>query len=141
MSLWRVDTGRWPIAVFWVGEGATEADVDAFILAADEVLARGEPYVAILDASELQRASPYARQRAVEWQKAHRAELAAHCLGTAFVLSSPLMRFITMTVLLLTDLPTPWRVCANVDAAIAWGQELLSKRRGAGSNPGSRSAS
>ena len=135
MSLWRVDTAHWPQVVYWVDEAATEADVDAFIAAANEVLQRREPYVAILDASQLKRASPPLRQKAVEWQKAHRNELAAHCLGTAFVLSSPIMRFITMTVLLLTDLPTPWRVCASVEDAMGWGRELLAKRSGTGTGP------
>ncbi len=120
MGTWEVDTLGWPVVIYRMGEGATEADVEAFIRAGDAVLARDEPFAAVLDASGLRGVSPQLRRRTEAWQRSNRARLERHCVGTAFVLPSPLLRFISMTILMLTDYPTAWRVFASADEAIEW---------------------
>ncbi len=120
MGTWEVDTRGWPVVVYRLGEGAAEADVDAFIAAGDAVLAREEPFAAVLDAGSLGGVAPGLRRRTIAWQQANRARLSHLCVGTAFVLPSPLLRFISMTILMLTDYPSPWRAFAHADDAIEW---------------------
>ena len=54
----RVLTDAWPLVIH-VSEGtASDAEIDAYIREATEVLLRGEPHVAVMDASALALATP-----------------------------------------------------------------------------------
>jgi hypothetical protein len=77
-------------------------------------------YVAVMDASRIGSVSAYMRARITEWQRRHRAMVNQKCLGVVYVLASPLLRFVTMTILLVTGLGVPYVVCATRDEALAW---------------------
>lgn len=126
MSSFRVDLTRWPIVVHTTEGDLTDADVEAYIREADAVLARQERHVTVLDSTRMGKVSAYVRKRTVQWQRDHRRELAQYCAGTVFVISSPWLRFMAMTVLMVTNLPTPVRVCDTLEEGLAWAEERLS---------------
>lgn len=116
----RILTDAWPLVVH-VSEGtASDAEIDAYIQAATEVLLRGEPHVAVMDASALALATPYARARKKAFLAENGELLRAHCRATALVLTSPLARFAAATVMLVRPFPTPYRIFANLQDAQAW---------------------
>ncbi|MGQ0505889.1 MAG: hypothetical protein ACT4TC_11285 [Myxococcaceae bacterium] len=39
------------------------------------------------------------------------------------------MRFIVMTLVMVTRIPKPYRVCESLDEALAWAEEQLHKQR------------
>jgi hypothetical protein len=121
----RVDVSAWPIVVHAAVGRPSPEQIDAYILEAEAVLARHEPHVVILDTSGLEEASAYARHRGAEWRSANEADLARYCLGTAYVVASPFMRLVLMMTLLLTRLPTPYRVCETVDEAMSWARQRM----------------
>lgn len=125
MDTIRIDTSRWPIVIHTAEGSAPDGVVDDYLRTATEILARREPHVTILDARRVGHASAYTRQRAREWLSEHRAELSVYCRGYVYVLSSPIVRFVAMTTLLFARLPMPYRVCEDLDEAMAWARERL----------------
>ena len=125
MASFKVDTSMWPIVVHEVEGTLTDALLDAYVLEATAVFLRSGKHVTILDISQMGSASAYARSRSSAWFREQRANLETSCLGLAYVIPSPLLRFITMTVLLVISLPTPYVVVQNRAEAVAWARKRL----------------
>ncbi|MGA9521590.1 MAG: hypothetical protein WBV82_09010 [Myxococcaceae bacterium] len=122
----HVDTSQWPIVVHTTVGSPSDGQFDAYIREATEVLFREGRHVAVMDSSLLGKASAYARERKKEWLANHEQDLRRACLGTAFVLSSPVTRFAAATILLVRPFPTPYVVCATLEEAMAWARQRLS---------------
>jgi hypothetical protein len=122
----QIDTSRWPIVVHTTEGSPSDEQFDAYIREATELLLRGEPHVAVMDSSRLGRASAYARVRKKQWLEQYERELRHACLGTAFVLSSPVARFAAATILLVRPFPTPYVVCSTLEEGMAWAGQRLS---------------
>ena len=118
----RIDDSRWPIAVITVEGTLADAEVDAYVEAGTALLARGEPYVVVIDLRAMSSVSAYARARNTQWAAAHREQLQRSCRGSVFVITSPLLRFVTMTALLLAPLPMPYAVRRDLDEALVWAE-------------------
>ncbi|MDX2014614.1 MAG: hypothetical protein SFW67_30730 [Myxococcaceae bacterium] len=120
MSTWTIDTSQWPIVIHSVEGSLNDRQIDDYLREATALMDRPESYVAIMDASRIGSVSAYMRARITEWQRQHRAIVNERCLGVVYVLASPLLRFVTMTILLVTGLGVPYVVCATRDEALAW---------------------
>lgn len=125
----KVDASAWPIAVFTVEGNVTDEQIDELMRQGTELLMRAEKYATVMDASRIGQVSAYTRSRSTEWQRRYRAELKQHCVGTAYVIPSPLVRFIAMTVLMVTQLPMPYTVVATEAEARAWAEKKLADMR------------
>lgn len=121
----HIDTSQWPIAIHRVEGALSNQQIDAYVDAGTTLLLRGERHVVILDTTRMGRFTAYARARSAQWQQTYRNELERYCLGTAYVVPSPLLRFIVMTVLLVGKLPTPYVVCDSIEEAMTWCRERL----------------
>lgn len=121
----EIDESRWPFAVHTVMGSPSPATVDAYLVRATEVLARRERHIAILDARGAVGGSAYTRQSGRLWMRTHGDELAKWCAGTVYVVRSPLIRYLVMTSLLVTGLPTPYLVCEDIEEAYVWGKARL----------------
>jgi hypothetical protein len=129
MASTRIITDHWPV-VLHVSDGeATDAEVDAYIREATAILQRGEPHAVVMDASQVMQASPYARARKKAWLAEHEVLLRRHCVATAVVLRSPLLRFISSTLMLVRPFPTPYRVFDSVEEAVSWARRQLERGR------------
>jgi hypothetical protein len=137
MGTWSVDLSGWPIVVHAVEGTITDEQLDAYIAEATRVFATGKRHATILDATRIGSVSAYMRRRSIEWQRENAELLRAHCAATAYVLGSPVLRFVAMTVLLVTRPPTPLRVFSTREDAVAWAREQLASKGGdAGPGPG-----
>lgn len=125
MGSFSVDKSKWPIVINTVEGTVTDAQLDEWMEDATAVLLRGEKYVAVMDASRIGQVSAYTRKRSREWQRRYREQMRANCLGTAYVLRSPVVRFVAMTVLMVTQLPMPYTVCGTLEEALAWAEQRL----------------
>ena len=121
----ETDTSSWPIVIHRTLGVPNDDQVDAFIRLADELLARGEPYVVIFDSSRAGRVSSYMRRRSSEWLTQNGATLARVCRGTALVFPSAALRFVMSTVLLVSPAPVPHKVCADLDEGLEWARAQL----------------
>lgn len=127
MSTWTIDTSQWPIVIHSVEGSLSDRQIDDYLREATALMDRPEPYIAIMDASRIGSVSAYMRARITEWQRQHRAIVNERCVGVVYVLASPLLRFVTMTILLVTGLGVPYVVCATRDEALAWARGRASE--------------
>lgn len=125
MSRYEIDVSRYPIVILAAEGDLSDVHVDALIAEATRVLNRGDKIVVIQDASRIGKVSAYVRRRSAQWQREQRALMAQNCIGTVYVLSSPLLRFIAMTILMVTNLPMPYRVCETREEALRWSEARL----------------
>ncbi len=125
MASWHIDSSRPSIVIHTVEGTFTDREVDDYLREGTEVFLRSGRHVTILDASKLGLASAYVRSRNAAWFKTHRARLETSCVGLAYVISSPLLRFISMTVKRVIRLPVPWAVCKSREEALAWSEARL----------------
>jgi hypothetical protein len=128
MGSYAKDLSRWPIAVLRVEGTLDDAQIDAFVTDGTDMLSRRERYVVVFDLSAMGIPTAYARGRSLQWQKEQYDALGQYCLGTVYVMPSPIVRFISMTIFMLARPPSPFRVCEGIDEAIAWAEQQLTKR-------------
>jgi hypothetical protein len=69
--------------------------------------------------------SAYARARYTRWAEDNSEALRKYCRGAAYVMTSPLLRFVTMTLFLVVPLPMPYAVCKDVAEATAWARKQV----------------
>jgi hypothetical protein len=124
-----IDTSAWPIVLHTADGPLPDAEVDAYLRQATEILLRNELHVTVLDATRLGFFSAQTRSRARAWIRQYRDQLQEYCAGTVYVVASPMMRFIVMTSLLVSRLPTPYLVCETREEALAWARQRLSECR------------
>jgi hypothetical protein len=128
----RVDDTHWPITIFTTVGTLDDAQIDAYAAEGVRRLERREPYVVVFDLSEIGQVSGYARARYKQWTDQNRDALRTYCVGAAHVITSPLLRFITMMVMLVSPSPMPYAVCQSIDEAMAWAEKRLAQHQGRG---------
>ncbi len=120
MGSFRISTEAWPIVVHTMEGSPTDAEIDAYIVEANEILKRKQKHAVVMDSSKAGSISSYARKRTKEWLTEHFQEVHAYCAGTAYVFASPALRFILSGTMLFMQHPTPYVICATLDEAKTW---------------------
>ncbi len=122
----KLDVSRRPLITVTFDGLATDAEFDAYLDQMTEmVLARKERTVTILDARASGRAPATQRKKQADWLKEHDADLRRYSLGTAFVITSPLVRGVLTAILWVQPMATAHVVVASMDAAERWAAEQL----------------
>ncbi len=101
------------------------AEFDAYLALLDGVLARRRRYVVIFDVQTKDAMPSDQRRIQAEWMRKRRDDLQRWCAGTAFVFRSAMYRFVLSSIFLIQPIPTPYEICATVDAALAWASKQL----------------
>lgn len=130
MGSWTVDTALSPIIVHDVDGALSDGQFDVSVREATAVFRRCGKHVAIFDISTMASPTAYARARSIVWLKDNRKQLAETCLGVAYVIASPLLRFIAMTVFLVIPLPTPYIVVHSRADALEWARQRAGLDKG-----------
>jgi hypothetical protein len=119
------DDSEWPVVVHTTVGIPSQPEVDAFIKRADMLLALHQRHVVIFDNRLAGRVPAYMRQRSFDWVKANKADLERWCAGTALVLSSPGLRFLMTTMMLVTSHSLVQEVFKDRESAMKWARERL----------------
>ncbi len=122
---WLIDTSEWPIVVHAVEGTLTDKQLDEYLKAASSLMEREGDYFAVMDASHIGSVSASMRSRIAAWQRQYRPVVEKRCRGVVYVLATPLLRFIHMTILLVTGLAVPYVVCSTRDEGLRWARERL----------------
>jgi len=130
MGAIRVIEQHWPIVIHRSEGDPTPEQVDAYVRVATELLLRGERHVVVIDATALARVSAYSRISKKEWMRRYEADLRRHCAGIALVLSSPWLRFVSATMMLISPFSIPYRVFQTVEEGMEWGRQCLEEETG-----------
>jgi hypothetical protein len=120
-----LDDTHWPILVVHFNGIADDQEFISFLNHLTAMLSRGERHAVVLNASGAQY-TPIAHHRLqAEWLRAHRAELAEQCAGTAFVFTSRLFRVVMTGVFMLQPLPAPVGVFRSLGEGVSWAAAQL----------------
>ncbi len=125
----RMDDSRHPIVVVTFDGPSTDAEFRAYL---DDmtrlVVARREPNVTILDARAAGSTPATQRRMQADWLEKHDAELRRYSAGTAFIITSAMVRGILTAILWLQPMAAPHVVVATFEEAEAWAREQLRAR-------------
>lgn len=107
---------------------ASEPEFDAYLARLDQLMVRGT-YGTILDASAAGRTPPMQRQKQATWLKERAATLKQNQVGTAFIITNPIIRGVLTAIMWIQPMPNPHAVVGSRAEALAW----VTKRLAAGS--------
>jgi hypothetical protein len=122
----QVDDSLWPLLLVRFVGVPTTPQVEGYLARMTGCLERGERYVSLLDSSRMTGMGP-AEQRHLQaaWMKRHDATLRVLSQGTAFVITSPLVRLAVSVVFHIKPSHAPYLVAATLPEAAAWAANRL----------------
>jgi hypothetical protein len=120
-----IDASQLPIVVVRFNGYISDPEFDVYLATMTGLLTRNSKMVAILDARAAIRNPPSQRQKQADWIRANEELLRQHSLGTAFVLTSPLVRGVMNAILWLQPLPTEYTVVGTLEEAERWAEDRL----------------
>jgi hypothetical protein len=114
------DDSMWPLLnVTFTGASSNE-EFEAYLATLTKYRKRKERYLTIFDSRVAAAPSLHQRQRQVEWLKSHESETRQLSLGSAFVITSPLIRLAMNIIYQLRPPPNPYHVVGDIEVARAW---------------------
>jgi hypothetical protein len=128
----EVDETRFPLVVVTFVGVATDAEFEAYLERMSDVMARREVTATVLDASRAGPTPPKQRARQADWIKANADVLRRYSAGSAFVITSPLIRGLLTAILWLAPMPQAHDVFSSRAAAEQWAVARLRARGQAG---------
>ena len=114
-----------PIVIVRVSGVATDEEFTAYLDQLTEDIRTHDRLVHIYDARTSGRTPGTQRRMQAEWMAAHKDVLVQKSLGTAFVFSSAIQRFVLSSIFLISPIPGPYTIKGTVAEACAWGLEKL----------------
>ncbi len=125
MAAILIDESRFPLVVVTFPGSYSDQEFDRYLETMSGLLQRRTKNVTVLDAR--QSGSPPAKQRAKQaaWMKDNRALLEQYSCGSAFVISSPIVRGALTAILWLQPMPVAHTVVATLAEAEQWAATRL----------------
>ena len=102
-----------------------DQDILKYLDASDVDIARGEPYVLILEAMKLDTLSTTQRKLFASWIETNRLEIQRLCAGQAYVVPSVLQRMVIRSIFMLQPMPVAYKVFSTPKEAWEWCLERL----------------
>ena len=121
----HVNDSGFPLVVVTFEGSVEDREFDRYLAHLDTLLERQKRSVIVLDAARATRTPATQRRKQAEWMKENQALLRTYSVGTAFVISSPLVRGGLTAILWLQSLPTPYIVVATLAEAERWARAQL----------------
>lgn len=116
----QVDETRRPLLVVTFTGVATDEEFNAYLDAQTRVVRRRQLTVTLIDAMNAGQLLPSHRKQQAEWQRQHTDILKEYSLGTAFAISSPIVRGFLTAILWVQPLPHPHHITASRADAECW---------------------
>ncbi|MFY0525346.1 hypothetical protein ACN28I_20115 [Archangium gephyra] len=120
-----IDDSLWPLLLVKFPRVFTNAQQEQYLSQLLTYLRRGERYVGVLDTHLLKNPSAEQRQRQADFIKEHEVLFRQCSLGTAGIVTSPLMALGARILIHLKPMPTPYYVASSLPAAVTWAADRL----------------
>jgi len=121
----HVSDREFPLLVVTFEGSVDDQEFDRYLAQLDALWQRKTRSVIVLDATKATRSTPTQRRKQADWLKENELLLRAYSAGTAFVISSPLIRGGLTAILWLQSLPTPHVVVGTLREAEHWARAQL----------------
>lgn len=115
-----IDDSLWPLLVVKFSGSTTTQEFEAYLKQMTDYLNRGEKLVSIFESTEMKDSPIEHRQLQIEWVQKNEALLRERMLGTAFIITSPVVRLAMNVIQMLSKPPHPYTVSSNKEAALEW---------------------
>jgi len=119
------DDSRWPVLRLRLPGTLSSQGHEACLAAFSAHLQRGEKFALIVDLIRVGLVPLDQRWRQVEWFSEHELALRQQLLGTAIVVTSPVVRLSISAMLYFKPLPIPTVTFASLEPAEAWAAERI----------------
>jgi len=121
----QVNDTNFPLVVVTFEGSVSDQEFERYLARLDTLWGRNVRSAIVLEASRADRSPATQRRMQAEWLKKNDYLLRAHSAGTAFVISSALVRGSLTAILWLQPLPTPYIVVATLAEAERWARRQL----------------
>lgn len=128
MASIEIDDSRWPLVTARFEGTATDAEFDAYLARMGELITRGKVMCLILDARAAGSTPAIQRRKQADWMKRYERELRTQSAGTAFVITSAIVRGALTAILWVQPIPNEHTVVATIEEAERWALAQLAKR-------------
>ena len=115
-----LDDSLWPLVLIRFNGDPSPGHFAHYLARMSFYLQQQEHFICILDASQVRSATAEQRQLQAAWIREHEALLRQWMLGSAHVITSPVIRLVTSLILHLQPLPTPYIIVPRMSDAVAW---------------------
>lgn len=119
------DDSLWPLLVVKFVGAPTNQQQEAYLAQLRAYLQQGDRYVSILDTRLLRMMTSEQRVRQAEFIKENEGLLRRVTLGSASIVTSPLIRLAASVFLHLKPMPTPYYIAPTLPQAAGWAAERL----------------
>jgi hypothetical protein len=120
-----IDDSLWPLLLVKFPSAFTNLQQEEYLGRLLSYVRRGEKYVGVMDTYLLKNPSSEQRQRQADFIKEHEALFRQYSLGTAGIVTSPLMALGARILIHLKPMPSPYYVASSLPAAVTWAAERL----------------
>jgi hypothetical protein len=121
----HVDLSRPQIMLVTFDGGVTDEQFEDYLRGMSKNLQRRTRTVTILDARRAVRTPPKQRKRQADWLIENDLLLKQFSAGSAFVITSPIVRGVMTAILWISPLPTPHTVVGTLSEAELWASDRL----------------
>lgn len=120
-----LDDSLWPLLLVRFPSVVSNAQQEEYLARLLTYVRRGQKYVGIMDTHLLKNTTSEQRQRQADFIKEHEGLFRQCSLGSAAVVTSPLVALGGRILIHLKPMPVPFYVTSSLPAAVAWAAERL----------------
>jgi len=125
MGAIQFDDTRFPLVVVTFNGTATDAEFSDYLARMSELVSRKQKNVTVFDARSSGVVPAIQRKRQADWIAANRQGLKEYSCGSAFVISSAVVRGALTAILWLQPIPVSHIVLGSVEEAERWAMQRL----------------
>ena len=115
----RLDTTKWPLAVFTCDGKQTDDDVTSFLGELEKLLSRAQPYLVMMEVRAYDANFGHIKRIGL-WTKDRFETSKKHLAATALVVDSEAFRMLLATFFLVVKMPVPFTCVTSRKEADAW---------------------
>jgi hypothetical protein len=119
------DDSHWPLLIIRFVGTPTLEQFDLYLRRRASYLLRGEPHVSISDVRASTIFATEFRQRTAVWLQEHGPIFERTVVGTAIVITSPILRLMVSTLLRLRPQSVPYALVATTESGARWCADQL----------------
>ncbi|HEX5746498.1 MAG TPA: hypothetical protein VFZ09_09655 [Archangium sp.] len=114
------DDSLWPLLIVRFSGTPNKQQFEEYMAMRGRYLARNQKHALIYDTVRFNVLNPEQRQRQIDWLKQHKELLGKLSLGSALVITSPVIRLSLSLVLQFSQASAPYHAARSMPDAASW---------------------
>lgn len=114
------DDSLWPLLVVRFSGTPNPQQFEEYMARRGTYLARNQKHTLIYDTVRFSVLTPEQRQRQIHWLKEHKEPLQTLSLGSALIITSPIVRLLLSGVLHFSQASAPYHAARSLPEAASW---------------------